>query len=122
MTQRKAISLISGGLDSMLATKAILEQGIHENIVIKLSRKTLRATKYLNSSMVRLERKIVPSMSKIASDFINYRLIGIKYFFGVVSISIKSSAASMSFDEELLPKAMTSTRTPKFFRYSSSGT
>lgn len=27
--QRKAISLISGGLDSMLATKAMLEQGIH---------------------------------------------------------------------------------------------
>lgn len=27
--QRKAISLISGGLDSLLATKAILEQGIH---------------------------------------------------------------------------------------------
>jgi tRNA U34 2-thiouridine synthase MnmA/TrmU len=27
--QRKAISLISGGLDSMLATKAIMEQGIH---------------------------------------------------------------------------------------------
>ncbi len=27
--QRKAVSLISGGLDSMLATKAILEQGIH---------------------------------------------------------------------------------------------
>lgn len=29
MKQRKAIALISGGLDSMLATKAILEQGIH---------------------------------------------------------------------------------------------
>ncbi|MBI5450344.1 MAG: tRNA (5-methylaminomethyl-2-thiouridylate)-methyltransferase [Gammaproteobacteria bacterium] len=29
MTQRRAVSLISGGLDSMLATKAILEQGIH---------------------------------------------------------------------------------------------
>lgn len=29
MTQRKAVSLISGGLDSMLATKVILEQGIH---------------------------------------------------------------------------------------------
>lgn len=28
-TQRKAVSLISGGLDSMLATKAIQEQGIH---------------------------------------------------------------------------------------------
>jgi tRNA U34 2-thiouridine synthase MnmA/TrmU len=28
-TQRKAVSLISGGLDSMLATKAILDQGIH---------------------------------------------------------------------------------------------
>lgn len=27
--QRKAVSLISGGLDSMLATKVILEQGIH---------------------------------------------------------------------------------------------
>ena len=27
--QRKAVSLISGGLDSMLATKAMLEQGIH---------------------------------------------------------------------------------------------
>ena len=27
--QRKALSLISGGLDSMLATKAMLEQGIH---------------------------------------------------------------------------------------------
>lgn len=27
--QRKAISLISGGLDSMLATKAIIDQGIH---------------------------------------------------------------------------------------------
>jgi tRNA U34 2-thiouridine synthase MnmA/TrmU len=27
--QRKAISLISGGLDSMLATRAIMEQGIH---------------------------------------------------------------------------------------------
>ncbi len=27
--QRKAVSLISGGLDSMLATKAIMEQGIH---------------------------------------------------------------------------------------------
>ncbi len=29
MTQRKAVSLISGGLDSMLATKVLLEQGIH---------------------------------------------------------------------------------------------
>ncbi len=29
MTQRKAVSLISGGLDSLLATKAILEQGVH---------------------------------------------------------------------------------------------
>jgi tRNA U34 2-thiouridine synthase MnmA/TrmU len=28
-TQRKAVSLISGGLDSMLATKVILEQGVH---------------------------------------------------------------------------------------------
>jgi tRNA U34 2-thiouridine synthase MnmA/TrmU len=28
-TQKKAVSLISGGLDSMLATKVILEQGIH---------------------------------------------------------------------------------------------
>ena len=28
-TQRKAVSLISGGLDSMLATKLILDQGIH---------------------------------------------------------------------------------------------
>lgn len=28
-TQRKAVSLISGGLDSLLATKAMLEQGIH---------------------------------------------------------------------------------------------
>jgi Predicted tRNA(5-methylaminomethyl-2-thiouridylate) methyltransferase, contains the PP-loop ATPase domain len=28
-TQRKAVSLISGGLDSMLATKAMLDQGIH---------------------------------------------------------------------------------------------
>ncbi len=27
--QRKAVSLISGGLDSMLATRAIMEQGIH---------------------------------------------------------------------------------------------
>ena len=27
--QRKAVALISGGLDSMLATKAILEQGVH---------------------------------------------------------------------------------------------
>lgn len=27
--QRKAVSLISGGLDSMLATKAIMEQGVH---------------------------------------------------------------------------------------------
>jgi tRNA U34 2-thiouridine synthase MnmA/TrmU len=27
--QRKALSLISGGLDSMLATKAMLEQGVH---------------------------------------------------------------------------------------------
>ena len=27
--QIKAVALISGGLDSMLATKAILEQGIH---------------------------------------------------------------------------------------------
>ena len=29
MTQPKAISLISGGLDSMLATKVVLEQGVH---------------------------------------------------------------------------------------------
>jgi len=28
-TQRKAVSLISGGLDSLLATKVIIEQGIH---------------------------------------------------------------------------------------------
>ena len=28
-TQRKAVSLISGGLDSLLSTKAMLEQGIH---------------------------------------------------------------------------------------------
>ncbi|NNF95882.1 MAG: tRNA (5-methylaminomethyl-2-thiouridylate)-methyltransferase, partial [Halobacteria archaeon] len=28
-TQPKAVSLISGGLDSMLATRAIMEQGIH---------------------------------------------------------------------------------------------
>lgn len=28
-TQRKAVALISGGLDSMLATKTIMEQGIH---------------------------------------------------------------------------------------------
>ncbi|MEM7016142.1 MAG: tRNA (5-methylaminomethyl-2-thiouridylate)-methyltransferase, partial [Pseudomonadota bacterium] len=28
-TQRKAVSLISGGLDSLLATKVMLEQGIH---------------------------------------------------------------------------------------------
>jgi len=28
-TQRKAVSLISGGLDSMLATRVILDQGIH---------------------------------------------------------------------------------------------
>ena len=28
-TQRKAVSLISGGLDSMLATKVIMDQGIH---------------------------------------------------------------------------------------------
>jgi tRNA U34 2-thiouridine synthase MnmA/TrmU len=28
-TQRKAVSLISGGLDSMLATKVIMEQGVH---------------------------------------------------------------------------------------------
>ncbi|MEO1888128.1 MAG: tRNA (5-methylaminomethyl-2-thiouridylate)-methyltransferase, partial [Methyloprofundus sp.] len=27
--QIKAVSLISGGLDSMLATKAIMEQGVH---------------------------------------------------------------------------------------------
>ena len=27
--QRKAVTLISGGLDSMLAAKAVLEQGIH---------------------------------------------------------------------------------------------
>ena len=26
---RKAVSLISGGLDSLLATKVLLEQGIH---------------------------------------------------------------------------------------------
>ncbi len=29
MAQRKAVALISGGLDSLLATRAILEQGIH---------------------------------------------------------------------------------------------
>ena len=29
MTQPKAISLISGGLDSMLATKVVLDQGVH---------------------------------------------------------------------------------------------
>jgi tRNA U34 2-thiouridine synthase MnmA/TrmU len=29
LTQAKAVSLISGGLDSMLATRAIMEQGIH---------------------------------------------------------------------------------------------
>jgi len=29
MTQPKAISLISGGLDSMLATKVVMEQGVH---------------------------------------------------------------------------------------------
>lgn len=29
MTQRKAVALISGGLDSMLAAKVILDQGIH---------------------------------------------------------------------------------------------
>jgi len=29
MKQVKAVSLISGGLDSMLATKMMLEQGIH---------------------------------------------------------------------------------------------
>ena len=29
MSKRKAVSLISGGLDSMLATKTLLEQGIH---------------------------------------------------------------------------------------------
>lgn len=29
MSQRKAVALISGGLDSMLATKAIMNQGIH---------------------------------------------------------------------------------------------
>ncbi len=29
MTQRKAVSLISGGLDSMLATRVIMDQGIH---------------------------------------------------------------------------------------------
>ncbi len=28
-TQRKAVSLVSGGLDSLLATKVIMEQGIH---------------------------------------------------------------------------------------------
>ncbi len=28
-TQRKAVSLISGGLDSMLATKVVMEQGVH---------------------------------------------------------------------------------------------
>ena len=28
-TQRKAVALISGGLDSMLAAKAVLEQGVH---------------------------------------------------------------------------------------------
>ncbi|MGB6976480.1 MAG: tRNA (5-methylaminomethyl-2-thiouridylate)-methyltransferase, partial [Gammaproteobacteria bacterium] len=29
MTIRKAVALISGGLDSMLAAKMMLEQGIH---------------------------------------------------------------------------------------------
>lgn len=29
MTQRKAVALISGGLDSMLATRTILDQGVH---------------------------------------------------------------------------------------------
>ncbi|HLP30701.1 MAG TPA: hypothetical protein VK150_05020, partial [Geothrix sp.] len=29
MTQRKAVALISGGLDSMLAAKVVLEQGVH---------------------------------------------------------------------------------------------
>jgi len=29
LTQRKAVSLISGGLDSMLATKVVMEQGVH---------------------------------------------------------------------------------------------
>ena len=29
MAKRKAVSLISGGLDSMLATKVIIDQGIH---------------------------------------------------------------------------------------------
>src|SRR5210317_2027010 len=29
MTQRKALALISGGLDSLLATRVIQEQGIH---------------------------------------------------------------------------------------------
>jgi tRNA U34 2-thiouridine synthase MnmA/TrmU len=29
MTQRKAVALISGGLDSMLATRAVMEQGVH---------------------------------------------------------------------------------------------
>ena len=29
MTQRKAVSLISGGLDSMLATKVVMDQGVH---------------------------------------------------------------------------------------------
>lgn len=29
MTQRKAVALISGGLDSMLAAKVIMEQGVH---------------------------------------------------------------------------------------------
>ena len=28
-TRAKAVSLISGGLDSMLATRAIMEQGVH---------------------------------------------------------------------------------------------
>ncbi len=31
--QRKAVSLISGGLDSLLATKALLEQGIHVEVI-----------------------------------------------------------------------------------------
>ena len=29
MAKRKAVSLISGGLDSMLATKVIIDQGVH---------------------------------------------------------------------------------------------
>ena len=29
MSQSKAVSLISGGLDSLLATKVVMEQGVH---------------------------------------------------------------------------------------------